>query len=814
MVIVSLNLPYSNKGITSHKPLVATSGINTPTTLLTRRKVTISNYWRRHISLLKTPFSLVGGNFHEHSYDLKPSKLRHTESLVSDPDLISNTWGSLNTQLFRLRRATKKRAKRGDVTDTATQCVENLPTLSNTPSSYISRQGVSTYNRWRVTLIKKYINDGVRIERWATYRNNSFTKLVHSPLPILNSVFSRTYLFSGLKKKFGRTRRRTLDRKVTSNPLHKTRRSFLKTNTLLSFIQRRLHLELLPLSEVALVRTSGAVNAEACVPLMRRHSLVGWGDPRCTVPTPEQPWLAKSLHAEHDTLHYSLLDTTVDYVPYPIGEGPTGETIDELLEQIVEQTARLYESRFVNFIFLSGRVPSTELTATTFSTKILKWAVAGASLGRTSKLVRRYKLPNLLPSKQFIKSRTGAKALAIRLIDLSTGQSTINSVNYQTGVTLGRSFITPRIYPLFTLHTSSFFIVSKPLAFFDKYLRFKYVLKKAYFSFLEQNQVKKTIMMQRKRIIISRLALNLRRYGKTKARFTYLYFRNNFKLTSRLHNYYKAKEAGTLSTQDLFNLGDAVNDPCSTPLQNFYHSTRDEIVNNDGFFNRGSSTRLRYGEVRVRRIKFKPGYQRIWRRVRLALKDSLRLRFIYQKQLTNYLSKFLNSANLYAISHTEMSFDKLVVYSRLLPDMNTFRVFMETKSIYLNGLLAYEDKGYTSPGDIIQIAVSIWYYILSRWMFNWTSRRTRKFRRMVFRKGLASRYKVMKTRKQHSRYTPNWVYNNRFEISDIKPYIEVDYFSISAVVLYDPYIMDSHYATEQADTRTNIYRLYNWKYIN
>ena len=85
---------------------------------------------------------------------------------------------------------------------------------------------------------------------------------------------------------------------------------------------------------------------------------------------------------------------------------------------------------------------------------------------------------------------------------------------------------------------------------------------------------------------------------------------------------------------------------------------------------------------------------------------------------------------------------------------------------------------------------------------------------MVFRKGLASRYKVMKTRKQHSYYTPNWVYNNRYDISDIKPYLEVDYFSLSAAVLYDPYVLDYHQPNDSIDTRINIYRLYNWKYIN
>ena len=187
--------------------------------------------------------------------------------------------------------------------------------------------------------------------------------------------------------------------------------------------------------------------------------------------------------------------------------------------------------------------------------------------------------------------------------------------------------------------------------------------------------------------------------------------------------------------------------------------------------------------------------------------------FIYQQQLTKYLTRFSWAARSYAFSQSDSAFDRVVVYSRLLPDMNSFTIFFEASLLSLNGRVATNRTGLLLPNDFIQITVSVWYYVLYRWVANWTAQRNKRFRRLVFRKGLASRYKLMKTRKTRSYYTPNWIYNVRFDIVDVKPYLEVDYFSLSAFVLYDPYVTDYTTPTDFADVRVNTYRLYNWKYL-
>jgi hypothetical protein len=71
----------------------------------------------------------------------------------------------------------------------------------------------------------------------------------------------------------------------------------------------------------------------------------------------------------------------------------------------------------------------------------------------------------------------------------------------------------------------------------------------------------------------------------------------------------------------------------------------------------------------------------------------------------------------------------------------------------------------------------------------------------------------MKTFKQKSLYTPNWVYNSEFYNNDIKPYIEVDYFSLSTIIIYEPFFFNYTISNDFYINKINIYKLYNWKYI-
>jgi len=156
-----------------------------------------------------------------------------------------------------------------------------------------------------------------------------------------------------------------------------------------------------------------------------------------------------------------------------------------------------------------------------------------------------------------------------------------------------------------------------------------------------------------------------------------------------------------------------------------------------------------------------------------------------------------------------MSVEKVTLYSKILPNIKVFNSFICSKLVYVNGKLSTNKDSLVYTNDIVQLVVSKWYYIYYRWLSNWTVSRVRKFKYVSYRKGLAAKYKLMKAKKQRSRYTPSWIFNVQYDMVDVKSYLEVDYFTLSSMVIYEPYLFDSQPINDLPELRQNIYKLYN-----
>lgn len=337
---------------------------------------------------------------------------------------------------------------------------------------------------------------------------------------------------------------------------------------------------------------------------------------------------------------------------------------------------------------------------------------------------------------------------------------------------------------------------------------YKYLFKKKIFSFLYPNEVRNALMARKKKIVFYQLVYKLKHKSKQKAHHSFTSFNKFFV------NQYKTSlqnNANNFITRNLFNPSSKASRKIHS-LSNYVIS-RDEILYNQNFAYRGVDLSFKRSEVKIPRVRFRPGYQRMWRNARNALKESMGLKFVYQQQLTRCLVRFYKNSNKYSFSRSEMSANRIIMYSRLLPDNPTVNIFINQKLIYLNGALLHTQQRILIPNDLVQLIVSVWYYIAYRWISNWTLKRHKKFKKLVYRKGLAGKHKIMKLKKQRSYYTPNWIYLARYDISDIKTFLEVDYFTLSAFVLYEPFTTNYYTPDESPDFRPNIYRMYNWKYI-
>jgi hypothetical protein len=114
----------------------------------------------------------------------------------------------------------------------------------------------------------------------------------------------------------------------------------------------------------------------------------------------------------------------------------------------------------------------------------------------------------------------------------------------------------------------------------------------------------------------------------------------------------------------------------------------------------------------------------------------------------------------------------------------------------------------------LQLEISNWYYVFLKWLLNSIKHRSSRYKKLIFKKSLPTKYKLMKQRKQMSYYTPNWVLTNQFYFLDIKPYLEIDFLTLSFFVVYDHNYLSYSTPNDLLVIRNNTYRMYNWKYIN
>ena len=359
--------------------------------------------------------------------------------------------------------------------------------------------------------------------------------------------------------------------------------------------------------------------------------------------------------------------------------------------------------------------------------------------------------------------------------------------------TSGSSFIIQHI-GLF-LHFKLFFF--KP-----KFENFKFKFKKKIFSFYKTNEIKQTLMEHRKSLFIFKYIDSRNLLWDKRVEHDY----SNYNLSL---DFYLKK---SIELKSLSNLNFYKNKYLSNLVG--YDRSTVEIGYTDYLKKFTLDPKYRQIEFKIPRVRFNPGYQRLWREYRLALANAIRFRYIYQRQLTRYLARFYECLREYNILALEYKIWKIIIYSRLLPDLHSIKDFMDNSLIFLNGKILKNENHIIVVNDIVQLQVSAWYYIYYKWLTSWNNMRIKKFKKLIYRKKIASAYTIIKSLKQKSRYTPLYIYNMRFDMSDTKSYLEIDYFTLSFIFIYDNFALDMSSPDDFIEMRHYVYRMYNWKYIN
>jgi hypothetical protein len=212
----------------------------------------------------------------------------------------------------------------------------------------------------------------------------------------------------------------------------------------------------------------------------------------------------------------------------------------------------------------------------------------------------------------------------------------------------------------------------------------------------------------------------------------------------------------------------------------------------------------------IKRVKFKPGYMTTWREARSVLKTSLFLKIKYQYKLTNYLSKYKKFINFKTFLFMEMRLINILIKSRLFNNFNISNFFLKNNLIFLNGYLCNNANMQIFCGDFIQLIINLKYYILYRWFLNLSLKKKNKLKNVLKKKH--TNFNQLDDKKK-SYSLPKWVLHSKNIIDDVPSFLEIDYFTLSLFVLYEPFNWNDLNSYNLIEQKFSIINLYNWKYI-
>lgn len=325
-----------------------------------------------------------------------------------------------------------------------------------------------------------------------------------------------------------------------------------------------------------------------------------------------------------------------------------------------------------------------------------------------------------------------------------------------------------------------------------------YSLKKALYSFAYKNEMHRYI---------------LKRYAKRRS-FIDFY-------TGRTKLFFKpSKGIPGLKRIELSNFNTFLNTDNArnllTKTSQFSYLLSKELPSSLNFFLKcqltfwKNFTRNKWSDVNIKRVRFKPGYMTLWRGARQVLKLSLNLKMRYQYKLTKYLSKYNKFIKIKAFLTLELQLNNVLLRSRLLPDYGSVDLFIKNDLVFVNGLICANFLFQLCTGDLIQLIVTVKYYILYRWLSNWELKKKIRLRRISRKKFFSRRNS---DEKQRSYLLPKWILFSKNTYTDISKYLEVDYFTLSAILLYEPFLWSEINPYNFIDVKFGVINLYNWKYI-
>ena len=116
----------------------------------------------------------------------------------------------------------------------------------------------------------------------------------------------------------------------------------------------------------------------------------------------------------------------------------------------------------------------------------------------------------------------------------------------------------------------------------------------------------------------------------------------------------------------------------------------------------------------LQKIRFKPGYRRLWIIYRSNFKKLFNLNMRYQYKLTKFVQFFKHYAYRNILYYFELQLLNILHVSQIFPLIEINKFFIQNALVMVNGITCTNNFFLLRPFDVITCVISSKYYLLYR----------------------------------------------------------------------------------------------------
>lgn len=338
----------------------------------------------------------------------------------------------------------------------------------------------------------------------------------------------------------------------------------------------------------------------------------------------------------------------------------------------------------------------------------------------------------------------------------------------------------------------------------------------------EKSMYKKSLKRFIKKTKVDRKTLKLTNYltstlttldpVKLKYSLNLKFFRNSFKKRKKINK----KFLSLLSRNSKVNSSKTIKSKRSRFWRYLFYRFRRRKDKRFKYRERRFTKLLRYFTVRKRRMKntkrsiIRKKFTRVIKKSRKLFRSIMGLRSKNKNRLINKVKSFNHKSISSKILSVEMSPLSILLRTSFLNSVNDALFFINNNLVYLNGKSISSNNLILSPGDRLQLPIT---KSTLKWFSISSSNKYQGFKKVVrlfYRKKFNTRGRF----KKRSRRYPKWLMRYSNMGYKVPLLLEVDYLTLSVIVLYKPCSMNEFSSLNSRWINLNSHSLYLWRYIN